>query len=66
MKTEVKEIITKLAFSIAYDNRTGLVNAIIEYAGDELEEADYIKLAKANTKALRFQLNNILNYYLDN
>jgi len=67
MTTETKEILEQLTFSMAYDDRIGLINNIIEFSSDEItDKKDFIKLAKAKKKQLRIQLNNIFMYYLEN
>ena len=67
MKDDKKEILAAIVFSIAYDNREGMINCITEYAGDEIEnKADYLKLAKSSKNQLRITLNSIFNHYIDN
>lgn len=67
MKTRKKEILESIVFSIAYDNRKGMINRIMEYASEEFEDdADFINLAKSSKKELRITLNNIFIYYLHN
>lgn len=43
-----------------------LINAIIDFAGDEFEtDADYLKLAKKSDSKLVLELINICEYYRD-
>ena len=43
--------------------REKLINAIIEYAGDELDEIDYQKMSRENEEELVDRLIYILEYY---
>lgn len=43
--------------------REKLINAIIEYAGDELDEFDYQKMSRESEEELVDRLIHILEYY---
>lgn len=43
--------------------REKLINAIIEYAGDELDEFDYQKMSRESEEELIDRLIHILEYY---
>jgi hypothetical protein len=67
MEKDKKEILEQIVFSIAYDDRKGMIQTIIDFSADEFEsKKDYIHLAKSSKKVLRITLNSIFKYYLEN
>jgi len=62
-----KETISEIAFSIAESNRKSMINVLLKYASDEIESVnDMRQIAEKTDEQLRYALNDLLNYFLNN
>jgi hypothetical protein len=61
-----KDKIQKIVFAIAENNRKKMIDVIMLYSGEEYEtREELIDLAIKNDEQLRYILNHLVDYYLN-
>lgn len=61
-----KDKIQKIVFAIAENNRKKMIDVIMLYSGEEYEtREELIDLASKNDEQLRYILNHLVTYYLN-